>query len=404
MSDLALRLLRHGYAAVARERAAQGPAGETEPMVTRLLGRRAVVVRDPAGVGLFYDEHVVRRRGAIPPPVAWLLFGRGAVHGLDDQDHLERKALLIDILDRGSLEPLVADAGRRLDALLDRSSGPVPVFDTLVRAYGPAVLHWAGIDLAQDKAELVSRRLAEIVDGFGFAGAAYARAWSARIHADRWAARLVADARAGTWTPPAGSAVARLAASDLTDRVAGVELLNLLRPTVAVAWLGTFATVDLARRPELRSRLRHDAQARWHFAQEVRRTTPFAPVLAGRLRRPARLHDVDLHPGDLVVLDILGVDLEPARWAQPQSFDPDRFAGEAGDGPGEAAGVEGLVPQGGGPRTGHRCPGEPLTVALLAETARVVVERPPRLVGSHDTDLSRIPTLPGGGELRWARH
>src|SRR4051794_29793937 len=73
VNDLALGLLRHGYAAVARDRAGRG-AGDDYP--TRLLGRRALVVRSHDGVRTFYDEAIVRRKGAIPPPLAWLLFGR----------------------------------------------------------------------------------------------------------------------------------------------------------------------------------------------------------------------------------------------------------------------------------------------------------------------------------------
>jgi fatty-acid peroxygenase len=56
------------------------------------------------------------------------------------------------------------------------------------------------------------------------------------------------------------------------------------------------------------------------------------------------------------------------------------------------------VPQGGGdPDTGHRCPGEPLTVRMLSETARVLAGVDYEPTGDTSYDATRIPTLPRGG-------
>ncbi|MGX6602294.1 hypothetical protein ACWKSP_09200 [Micromonosporaceae bacterium Da 78-11] len=71
---------------------------------------------------------------------------------------------------------------------------------------------------------------------------------------------------------------------------------------------------------------------------------------------------------------------------------PERFLGR------EVGEFE-LIPQGGGdPRTGHRCPGEQITVALLG----TLVQRLARLehyLPPQDTsiDLSRIPARPRSG-------
>ena len=56
-----------------------------------------------------------------------------------------------------------------------------------------------------------------------------------------------------------------------------------------------------------------------------------------------------------------------------------------------------LVPQGGGPVDGHRCPGEPLTVRVLAETVRVLAGVDCEVVGDGRVDPTRIPTLPDDG-------
>jgi fatty-acid peroxygenase len=195
-----------------------------------------------------------------------------------------------------------------------------------------------------------------------------------------------------------GTALARLAATDLDDRTAGVELLNLLRPTVAVAWLGTFAAARLAEHPQWREQLRpqHGGEARLAFAQEVRRTTPFVPALAGKVRYRAEVAGVPVRPGQRVVLDVIGVDHDPARWADPQEFRPERFLGVT-------PGAYDLVPQGGGHPRGHRCPGESLALCLLDVTSRVLAEVPYDVVAG-EVDPHRMPTLPGPGLRVRTRH
>lgn len=385
--DLALRLLKQGYDATACDRQARGGGAD---FPSRLLGKPALVVRSEEGARAFYDESLVARADLVPSAMAWLLFGRGAVHGLDGTSHRRRKLMFIDVLSADRLGPAVRDVEERLlDAVPTWNGRVVDVHDELVLAYGRAVLTWAGIGLPSDVAAEVSRCLASIVDGFGFAGAAYARAWRARVTADRWARTLVRRVRDGQVAASEGSALATIAASDLDDATAGVELLNVLRPTVAVAWLGAFAAVRLAEVPAWRPRLVGGAAADGlAFAQEVRRTTPFAPVLAARVVRAAQVGANRVSPGELLVLDVIGIHRDEQRWPEPDVFAPERFAGHPG--------AFDLVPQGGGHPAGHRCPGESLALRLLAVTATVLAEVDYEVVDAR-VDRTRIPTLPGGG-------
>ncbi len=77
-------------------------------------------------------------------------------------------------------------------------------------------------------------------------------------------------------------------------------------------------------------------------------------------------------------------------------FTPDRFLGAD---VGAALDPYTLIPQGGGDRaTGHRCPGEPNTVALLSDLAirlaRLAYTVPPQDL---DIPLHRVPTRPRSG-------
>jgi fatty-acid peroxygenase len=76
----------------------------------------------------------------------------------------------------------------------------------------------------------------------------------------------------------------------------------------------------------------------------------------------------------------------------PYTFDPNRFLNRH-------VGAYELVPQGAGdPHTGHRCPGEPFTVALL-RTLAVRLALLDYDVPEHDLTISlrRIPAKPHSG-------
>lgn len=396
--DLAIDWFAQGYRAIPRLREkADGAA--TLPV--RLLGRPALVVSGPAAVRRFYDPDTIARRGAVPAALARLLFGRGAVHGLDGEEHARRKEQFLELLDEDAARTIGELVRIRLGNRLRAEAGHMTrVFDLLVEVYGGAVLTWAGIE--DDDPARTSRMLAAIVDGFGGAGRAYPRAWLARWRLDRWARRVIGEARSAPAAETPVSVVAgwRDAHGELLPpSVAGVELLNLLRPAVAIAYLGSFAVLALEDHPEWRERLAHRGSAglRRSFSQEVRRTCPFVPALAGRLRRPVDWEGHKLDSGARVVLDVPGTNRDPAVWERPDDFDPGRFDGSDID-PYE------LVPQGGGHVEGHRCPGEGVTLAVLDATLEAFTATAWHPVGRGHDEI-RIParerlTLVVGGAGR----
>jgi fatty-acid peroxygenase len=408
MRDQTLQLIRRGY------RWADGlrPDPPTAPwaVATRLLGRHAVLIGGPAGVRRFYDPRL-RRRGSLPAPVQLVLFGRDTVHGLDDAAHHHRKALYLQVLTADA----VADLGRRAEqewqAVTRRwaSGAPVRLFDEAVQVLGAAVLPWAGIPVTSAELPHRAQQLADIVDGFGTPGRPFARAALARAQLGRWAAGLVRQTRLGQIHPAPGTALHAVATTrdlrgrPLPARVAGVALLNFVRPTVAAAWYVAFAGLALHEHPEWRHRLADpgsepDLGAAERvvvaFAQEVRRRYPFVPVLAAVAREDQDVLGVPVPRGGLVVLDVHGTDHDPAHWPDPDRFDPDRFLTGPID-------PDTLVPQGGGDvATGHRCPGEDVVLTMIAVAARTLTRLdytlPPQDL---DIDLSRVPTRPRSGVL-----
>jgi fatty-acid peroxygenase len=360
------------------------------PFEMRLAGRRAVGISGPDAVRFFYEPGNLERHDAIPPPVLDTLFGRGAVHTLDGPAHAVRKALFLALLMDDGIDELAKLVGERFDEAAERWRGPQPItlFDESAQVIADAVAHWTGVREKLPAADLVA-----MVDGFATAGPRHVRARLARRRQEQRLAQLIEDVRR---EPPTDTALSRVAhhredGHELDARTAAVELLNIVRPTTAVAWFVAFAGHALDRWPTNRAGLA-DEDFTWAFVHELRRYYPFAPFLGARATRDLRFQALDIPRGTLVVLDVYGQHHDPRVWASPYEFRPERFLGRP-------VGEFELIPQGGGdPRTGHRCPGEKLTIAVLG----TIVQRLARLdyyLPPQDTSisLSRIPAKPRSG-------
>jgi fatty-acid peroxygenase len=394
--DNTLPLLRDGYAWLPDRRRRVGG-----PFTTRLMGRSAVGVSGPEAVRFFYDEDHVRRHGAVPEVVQGTLFGHGAVHTLDGDAHRNRKAIFLSLMGAAGVAKLVDEAVAAWDSAVAEwpAKGEVVLFDEASRIITKGVCDWAGVSLDRSEVAPVARDLVALVDGFATLGPRHWRARRARGRLERRLAGLVRAVRDGDTLVPVGSAaevVARhreLDGEPLPPKLAAVELLNVIRPTVAVCWFVAYAAHALHLWPECREKLRAGDPAYVEaFVHEVRRFYPFAPFVAGRAVRDLTWRGAPIPAGSLVLLDLYGQNHERDLWQDPYHFRPERFL----TGPVDR---DTLVPQGGGdPDRNHRCPGEGITVGLLSafvpRLAALDYEVPPQDL---TISLSRIPARPRSG-------
>jgi fatty-acid peroxygenase len=398
-------LLAHGYAWLPDLRRQKG--GGT--VRTRLLGRHTTALHGREAVRFFYDEKHVKRHSALPGPVLDTLFGRGAVHTLDGRAHAARKALFMSLLKD---ESAVAALAERTEAEWDEATRSwalmpqIELFTETSLVVTRAVCAWAGIPLTGDQVHHVAADLVAMVDGFATAGPRHWRARRARARQEEWLEALIEGVRqtdqvSDSASVPADSALRAVALHRddvgelLNTHTAAVEVLNIIRPTVAVAWLVTFAAHALHRWPDNREALRKgDPAFAEAFAHEVRRFYPFAPFVGGLATVDLLWDGITIPAGSLVLLDVYGHNHDPELWNGPYAFDPTRFLGRKPE-------SDELIPQGGGDAaTGHRCPGEDITVALLrslaTRLARMTYDVPAQDL---TIPLSRIPTRPRSGFL-----
>ncbi|MDH6465711.1 fatty-acid peroxygenase [Micromonospora sp. A200] len=392
-----LAFLREGYRYIGSRCDRYG----SDIFQTRLLLERTICLRGRPATVLFYDPERFQRKGAMPIRGQWTLTGRGGVQGLDGSAHTDRKAMLLSIMTPSGvrqLGQLFADEWNTRIPVWEQS-GRVVLYDEVARMLTRAVCAWAGIPLASSQVARRTDELHGMIDAAAALGPRHWRGLLARRRGERWAGDVVERARVGTLPAPEGSALRAIAEHRdaqgrlLPRRVAAVELLNVLRPTVAIDRYVVFAALALHDHPAWRERVRAGDEATECFVQEVRRYYPFFPVVAARVRRSFDWQGHHFPRGRRVLLDLYGTNHHPDLWPEPERFRPERFVGWRDD-------PYGFVPQGGGEHLGgHRCAGEWITIELMKRAVTMLTtamryEVPPQNLA---LNLGRMPTLPPSG-------
>jgi fatty-acid peroxygenase len=362
---------------------------------TRLMGRPVTVVFGAEAARVFGDGRHFSRERALPSTVQHLLQDMGSVQTLEDDPHRHRKSLFIQVLQPQQLERLRERFAVEWQAVTSAAAGaPIAVADASAPALTRAALAWCGIPPARVHAERLSGHLVAMIDNAARIGPSHWRARLMRRRTERWAAEAIAAVRNGRLPVADDAPIAVLArhtdasGHPLPVAIAAVELLNLLRPLVAVSRFLAFTAQALIDHPEWRARLRKGYPVD-RFVNEVRRTAPFFPVVGGTARTAFDWRGSRIEAGDWMLLDLWATNHDPRSWNEPDAFDPERFAHWDGD-------VNALIPQGAGSlEDAHRCPGEGATITLMGEFARSLAEAEVEVPEQDFTvDLRRFPALP----------
>jgi fatty-acid peroxygenase len=396
--DNTIALLEEGYRFIGNRCDELG----TDIFGTRLMLRRVVCVRGEAAARMFYQPGRFTRRRAIPPTTLALLQDHGSTQTLDGEMHRVRKAMMLSLQAPESRARLVALAEREWRERMKR--WPRLRRQVLIQEAQSvlcrAACAWAGVPLANVEEEVLrTAEFSAMIDGAGAVGPRNWLGLSLRRHTRQWAHDHIAAVRAGRPTEPDSPLAVIAFHTDADGEVlsmddAATELINVLRPVVAVARYIVFGALALHTYPEWRARLASgDEAALEMFVEEVRRFYPFFPAIGGRANLAFEWDGLRFEKGEWVLLDVYGTNRHPSTWPDGEVFRPERFEGRQGSG-------FDSIPQGGGDvEHGHRCPGETLTVELTKSALRLLAAEVSYTVPQQDLEvsLSRMPALPASG-------
>lgn len=372
----------------------------SEIFETRLLLQKFICLRGEEAARLFYDEDRFERRGAAPSRLKKTLFGIGGVQGLDDAAHRHRKKMFMSQMTPENIR-LLADltvAGWHAAAAgWERAESEIVLFDEAQRILCRAVCAWAEVPLAESEAETRTNDLAAMIEASGAIGWRHWRGRWARKRTEKWVGEIIERVRDGNLTASGTSALGIVAGhrdldgNPLDTKTAAVELLNILRPTVAVARFIVFGALALADHTECREKFQAgDPNYAELFAQEVRRYYPFFPFVAARTREEFEWNGYRFPKGRRTILDLYGTNHEARQWGEPEKFDPERFR-RWDKNPFD------FIPQGGGDYfAGHRCAGEFITVELMKTSLDFLINSIDYEVPPQDLSISmrKIPAIP----------
>lgn len=399
--DHTLAFLREGYNFIGRrcERL------ESERFLTRIMLSPVLCMRGAEAAEIFYGQNRFTRQGALPPTTLRLLQDKGSVQQLDGQAHRYRKSLFVELLmsadaEGGLLELFREEWRRARDSWSRRQQ--IVLYDEANLVITRSICRWTGIPLEGKSAEEMTAELASMVENAGSVSPGVLLALARRRRTEGYLEELVRNIRKGQAPVAAEAPAARIAffrdteGKLLSESAAAVEILNILRPTLAVGRYIVFVAFALKEYPQWRSKLKGAGDEDYDFfAEEVRRLYPFFPVVGGLATETFEWRGHSIDKDDWVLLDLHGTNHHPRLFEAPYDFKPERrlsWRDQSYD----------FIPQGAGqaPHT-HRCPGEQFTVALMREAARMLIEEMDYELPRQDFSVAfnRMPTMPKSGMI-----
>lgn len=402
--DSTLLLALNGYQFISQ----QCQRYQTNIFQTRLLFKKTICFKGEEAARVFYDTEKFSRKGAAPKRLQKTLFGQGGVQGLDGDAHRHRKQMFMSLMTDEGIQKLANLTREQWQIYAQKwsQSDRIVLFKEVREILCRASCAWTGIPLTESQrlqphvVEQRTKDLGAMIDGSGTVGLKHWQGRRSRKRAEKWIEDIIERVRNKQLEVSEDSALYSIANhrdlnGNLLDKhTAAVEIINLIRPTVAIARYVIFAALALHEHPEHRQKLQdgEDDYYQW-FVQEVRRFYPFFPFAAAVVDRDFDWHEYHFPQGTKVLLDLYGTNHDPQLWDNPEDFTPERFCDWNGS-------KFDLIPQGGGDYyTNHRCPGEWITIELMKVSLNFLTTSMQYDVPEQDLkiSLSKMPTAPKSG-------
>lgn len=393
--DHSLSLMREGYLYILNRRRGLN----SDMFETRLLGKKAICMGGKETAELFYDTDKFKRKNAAPNRTVQTLFGKNGVQTLDGESHKHRKDMFMSIMSHDNLEKLAVLTNKQWELAVHKwgKMDKVILYEEAQEIMCRTACEWVGVPLEEDEVKWLSTKLGAMFESAGTIGPNHWLGRNARNSVEKWMGELIDQVRKGEVNPSENTALHRfswyrdLEGNLLDIETAAVEVINIIRPIVAIAIFINFIILALHHYPEEREKLLSgDVNYAHMFVQEVRRYYPFFPFTIALVKKDFIWNGYEFEKGTLALLDLYGTNHDPTIWENPDVFNPDRFQDWKGS-------PFGFIPQGGGDYfMGHRCAGEWVTIEVMKMSLDFLVNRMDYEVPEQDLSFSMVsmPSIP----------
>ena len=393
--DHSVSLIREGYLYILNKRR----SFNSDIFETRLLGKKAICMGGKEAAELFYDVEKFKRKDAAPNRVVQTLFGKNGVQALDGQAHQQRKQMFMSIMSQEQLKRLkdITKKQWAIAAATWEKTDQVVLYEEVKEMLFKTACEWAGVPVQASETKNLTTYFGAMFESAGAIGPTHWMGRTARNHAEKWMQELIENVRLGTITPSENTALYRFSwhreqdGNLLETEVAAVEVINIIRPIVAIAVFINFITLALQHYPEEKKKLQDgDEKYAEMFIQEVRRFYPFFPFVTALVKKDFTWNGYQFEKGTLTLLDLYGTNHDSKIWDNPDVFNPARFANWQES-------PFGFIPQGGGDYFGgHRCAGEWVTIEIMKVSLDFLLNQLTYEFPQQDLSYSmvNIPSIP----------
>lgn len=279
--DNTLAFLNEGYLYITNRR----KRFNRDMFKTRILGGKQVIcMAGKEAAEVFYDNDKFKRNGAAPNKVLNTLFGQDGVQTLDGKEHTHRKSMFMNFMTKESLEDIAnlveAEWMKALNEWEKQDS--VVLYEEVKKILTIAISKWVGVPLDGVNIDSFSEELGNMYESAEKIGMKHFKGKHARNKNEKWLENLIEEIRSGEITVNEEMPLNKIAFHKdlegelLETHTAAVEVLNLLRPTVAISVYIVLSALALHEFPKEVDKLREgDKMYNKMFVQEVRRYYPF---------------------------------------------------------------------------------------------------------------------------------
>jgi len=365
---------------------------------TRILGKKAICMIGEEAAQLFYDPKKFQRKDAAPNRVVQTLFGKNSVQTLDDEEHLNRKEMLMSVMTEEKLNDLLEITKMQWEQSLDKWTkvDNIVFYEEVKELLCQVAFKWIGYPLHEKDVQKMTKELSSMFETPAAIGPNHWIGRTFRNIGEKTIQQLIQDIRDEKIKFPQDTVLHQFTyhkdtQGNLLDiETVAVEIINMLRPIVAVSIYINFSLLALHEHPEEKEKLKAFNDYSKMFVQEVRRYYPFFPFVAAKVRTDFTWNGYEFKEGTLTMLDLYGTNHDPTKWEDPQTFNPERFAHWQGS-------PFSFIPQGGGDYyLGHRCAGEQITIDIMKVSLDYLVNRMEYIVPQQDLsfEIDDIPSIP----------
>lgn len=375
---------------------------QTDVFETRLFGKKVICMSGEEAAKMFYNPDLFQRYGAMPKRIQKTLVGEEAIQTMDGEEHIRRKQLFLSLTSPLYIKNLLSIFNNNIDDYINKweKSNEVVLFDEMKEILCLTACQWTGIPIIESEVIKRADDFSEMVDAFGAVGPRHWKGRTARGRSEDWISSIIKDVRLNTLNVEKDSVLTKFAfyndinGNQLSNEIAAIELINVIRPIVAISTYITFTALALYDNPECAGKLITDYSNYYEmFVKEVKRFYPFGPFLGAKVKNDFNWRQFEFEKGMLVILDIYGTNHDSEIWERPFDFWPERFKEWDGS-------LFNFIPQGGGHASkGHRCPGEGITNEIMKASIDLLINKIEYEVPKQDLNfsLTKMPTLPESG-------